>query len=97
MILAQQLQQWMFEKAYLLLSGCVQKRQKALYKTRGRENRIILGLTSDGTGGGEQQSVLCVVQQHSDWDRVKVEWHSASASDVLGLSSVRAEPEEVNV
>jgi len=41
--------------------------------------------------------VLCVDQQLSDCDGAKAERHSASVSEVLGSSSVRAEPEEVNV
>jgi hypothetical protein len=72
--------QRMFEKSYLLPYGCVQKQQRALYKTRGRESMIILGLTSDGTGSGERQSVLCVDQWYSDWDRAKTEQSSASGA-----------------
>ena len=57
----------------------------------------IFGLTSNGSYGGERQSVFCVDQRHSDRDRAKAELPSVSSSEVLGSSSVRAEPEEVNV
>jgi hypothetical protein len=42
-------------------------------------------------------SVFCVDQRHSDCDRAKAEVPSAPVSEVLGSSSVRAEPEEVKV
>jgi len=38
-----------------------------------------------------------VYQLHSDSDRAKAELPSVSVSEVLGSSSVRAEPEEGNV
>ena len=63
------------------------------YMTRRRENRIILGLSSNGTGVGERQSVLCVDQRY----REKVERSNASGGEVLGSSGIRAEPKEVNV